>query len=229
MSYREPARRTTGRIPTILVAGLLVVLAAIGAAAALGCPLLSSGSSTSSSSQRAFLSPIAASASVAALPPIPRSEPPGAPGEADGVVPDGVTVFDSRYPGVAKLDSALLRALRRAATNAAGDGVKFYVDSGWRSREYQEQLFRQAVSEYGSAEKAARWVAVPGRSTHESGKAVDIGQSDATAWLSEHGARYGLCQIYSNEPWHYELRPGAINHGCPHMYADSTHDPRMQR
>jgi hypothetical protein len=38
-----------------------------------------------------------------------------------------------------------------------------------------------------------------------------------------------LCQIYRNEPWHYELRPVAIEHGCPAMYADPTHDPRMQR
>ena len=46
--------------------------------------------------------------------------------------------------------------------------------------------------------------------------------------LAEHGAEYRLCQIYSNEPWHYELRPEAMNHGCPPMYADPTHDPRMQ-
>jgi hypothetical protein len=62
-----------------------------------------------------------------------------------------------------------------------------------------------------------------------SGDAVDIGHSDATAWLSEYGAKYGLCQTYSNEPWHYELRPEAIDHGCPPMYADATHDPRMQQ
>jgi hypothetical protein len=37
-----------------------------------------------------------------------------------------------------------------------------------------------------------------------------------------------LCQIYSNEPWHYELRPEAIDHDCPPMYADPTHDPRTQ-
>ena len=61
-----------------------------------------------------------------------------------------------------------------------------------------------------------------------SGDAVDIGPFDATAWLSEHGAAYGLCQIYGNEPWHYELRPEAIDHGCPPVYADPTHDPRMQ-
>ena len=47
--------------------------------------------------------------------------------------------------------------------------------------------------------------------------------------LSEHGAEYGLCQIYDNEPWHYELRPDAIEHGCPTRYADPTQDPRLQQ
>jgi len=61
-----------------------------------------------------------------------------------------------------------------------------------------------------------------------SGDAVDIGGSGATRWLAEHGAAYGLCQIYANEPWHYELRAGAAEHGCPLMYADAAHDRRMQ-
>ena len=62
-----------------------------------------------------------------------------------------------------------------------------------------------------------------------SGDAVDIGPSEATAWLSEHGAAYGLCQTYGNEPWHYELRSDATAHGCPPPYADPTQDPRLQR
>ena len=90
-------------------------------------------------------------------------------------------------------------------------------------------FFDEAVSEYGSAEEAARWVATAETSAHVSGDAVDIGRSDATAWLSEQGAEYGLCQIYGNEPWHYELRPEAIDRGCPAMYADPTHDPKMQQ
>jgi D-alanyl-D-alanine carboxypeptidase len=106
---------------------------------------------------------------------------------------------------------------------------EFFVNSGWRSPEYQDQLLREAISEYGSEEEAARWVATADTSPHVSGDAIDIGRSDATAWLSEHGAEYGLCQIYNNEPWHYELRPEAIDHGCPAMYADPTHDPRMQQ
>jgi len=157
-----------------------------------------------------------------------RSEHRGALGEADGVVPDGVTVFDDEYPAVANLDHDLLRALRRAATDAAGDGVRFYVDSGWRSPQYQEQLLDAAIAKYGSEEKAAQWVATPSTSAHVSGDAVDIGHADAAAWLSGHGAAYGLCEIYRNEPWHYELRPGAIDRGCPAPYADPTHDPRMQ-
>ena len=81
--------------------------------------------------------------------------------------------------------------------------------------EYQEQLLQQAILKYGSEAEAARWVATPTTSAHVSGDAVDIGRSDAAAWLSEHGAEYGLCQIYGNERWHYELRPEARAHGCP--------------
>lgn len=148
-------------------------------------------------------------------------------GEADGSVPRGTSVFDDRVPGVAKLDPALLGAVRRAATDA-GNEVRFVVDSGWRSRAYQEQLLREAVTRYGSAAEAARWVASPDRSAHVSGDAVDIGPSAAATWLSSHGAVYGLCQIYGNEPWHYELRPDAPARGCPPMYADPTQDPRMR-
>jgi zinc D-Ala-D-Ala carboxypeptidase len=223
VTYRQPARTTTRRIPRILVAGLLVVIAAI--AAARGYELLASSSSTAGS-------PIDVLRSEHRGPPgeLPglRSEHRGALGEADGAVPDGTTVFDDEIPGVANLDPGLLGALRQAATDAADDGVEFFVDSGWRSPEYQEQLLQEAVSKYGSEEEAARWVATPDTSPHVSGDAIDIGPSDATAWLSEHGATYGLCQIYGNEPWHYELRPEAIDQGCPPMYADPTEDPRMQ-
>jgi hypothetical protein len=209
MTYSEPARTTTRRIPRIPVAGLLVVIA--GVAAALGYQLLASSSS-------AAASPID----------ILHSAHVGTLGQADGAVPDHTTVFDDEVPGVAKLDAALLGALRRAATRAADSGVKFFINSGWRSPKYEEQLLREAISKYGSEEEAARWVATPNTSAHVSGDAVDMGP-DAMAWLSEYGVRYGLCQIYSNEPWHYELRPKAIDHGCPPTYADPTHDPRMRQ
>ena len=206
MSPSQPPRTTRRSRSRIRVAGLLVVIAATAAALSSELPVSSS--------------------STAASPfDVPRGENRGARGEGDGAVPDGTTVFDDGIPGVANLDRALLGALRRAAAHA---GVAFFVDSGWRSPQYQEHLLREAVSRYGSEGEAARWVATPDTSAHVSGDAVDIGPSDAAAWLSEHGARYGLCQIYGNEPWHFELRPGAGTHGCPPTYPDPTHDPRMQ-
>jgi zinc D-Ala-D-Ala carboxypeptidase len=230
VTYSEPARTTTRRIRIrwIRVASLLVVIA-IGAD--LGYQVLASSSSTAASPVDV---PRSKHGGLRREPPGVRREHRGLPGEhrgglgeADGAVPDGATVFDDGIPGVAKLDPALRGALRRAAADAMDDGVQFVVDSGWRSPEYQEQLLREAVARYGSEAEAARWVATPNTSAHVSGDAVDIGPSGAAAWLSEHGAEYGLCQIYGNEPWHYELRPDAVDHGCPAMYADPTHDPRM--
>lgn len=159
----------------------------------------------------------------------PRGDHGGEVTEADGTLPGSVTVFDVEYPGVAKLAPDLLQALREAATEAVDYGIEFYVNSGWRSPNYQNDLLREAVLQYGSKGEAARWVATADTSLHVSGDAVDIGPFAAREWLSEHGAKYGLCQIYSNEPWHYELRRQAIDHGCPAMHADPTHDPRMQQ
>jgi hypothetical protein len=200
------------------VAVLLVVLGAI--AAVLDHQWTASSSLPASSS-----SPFATARPLD----VPRSVPRAPLGESDGAVPDGTTVFDNEVPGVAKLDSHLRGALRRAATDATNDGVQFHVDSGWRSPAYQEHLLFEAISKYGSEVEATRWVATPDRSAHVSGDAVDIGPAGAAAWLSEHGAAYGLCQIYGNEPWHYELRRHTSEFGCPAMYADPTHDPRMQQ
>ncbi|PPK68800.1 D,D-carboxypeptidase [Actinokineospora auranticolor] len=149
-------------------------------------------------------------------------------GPADGAVPHGASVFDDEVAGVVNLDPALLAALRGAATAAARDGVVLRVNSGWRSPAYQEHLRRGAVARYGSEEEAARWVATPEKSIHVAGHAVDVGPPPSAAWLSAHGAEFGLCQVYRNEPWHYELRPEAVEHGCPPMLADPSEDPRLR-
>jgi hypothetical protein len=225
-AYRQPApsrhRARRGGSP-ILVGVAVVVLAAVIAAATgvLGHRAWVSPSLHVPARSAPTSSPAAAARQAEDVPRLPV-------GEADGVVPDGVTVFDDGFPAVARLDPGLLKALRRAAKDAARGGVKFYVNSGWRSPAYQNQLLREAVSTYGSEKEAARWVATADTSPHVSGDAVDIGKPDAAAWLSKHGADYGLCQIYRNEPWHYELRRDADD-GCPRMYADPAHDPRMQK
>jgi LAS superfamily LD-carboxypeptidase LdcB len=149
--------------------------------------------------------------------------------ERQGAMPEGTSVFADDVPGVTNLDPALLDALRRAGTAAARDGFELVVQSGWRSSAYQAHLLREAVAEYGSVEEAARWVASPAASAHVSGDAVDVGPAAATTWLSEHGAAYGLCRVYANERWHFELRPDAVARGCPPLYADAAHDPRRPR
>jgi hypothetical protein len=239
VSSRQPARTGARRTRSGVVAVLVLVSAGFVGAIAYESLAPSSPSLASPSLASPSLVPRPLGTSSSAPSPIaaaPPARPPsnrlrggheGAVGEADGVVPHGLTVFDDEVPAVADLDPALLGALRQAATDAARAGVTFYVTSGWRSPAYQQQLLREAVSKYGSLAEAARWVASPKTSAHVSGDAVDMG-SAAAAWLSRHGARYGLCEIYRNEPWHYELRPEAIDRGCPVMYADPTHDPRMQ-
>jgi len=142
---------------------------------------------------------------------------------ADGLIGDGVrvTMFDD-VPAVTGLDDALRAALRNAARAAASDGVQLRLNSGWRSPAYQRQLLQEAVAEHGSAEEAARWVATADTSEHVTGDAADIGPWRGAEWLGRHGAEFGLCRIYANEPWHFELRADAATDGCPRMYADPT-------
>jgi D-alanyl-D-alanine carboxypeptidase len=241
MSYSEPARTAARRTRSTTLTALAAISAAL-LGVLVAQSLVESSFSTASPIELLHGDPSLSVPSGESDLPAPEDRPlqdvldrhnhrrPAmALGEEDGAVPDGVTVFDDGIPAVANLDPALRGALRQATTDAAGDGVQIFVDSGWRSPEYQEQLLREAISKYGSEKEAARWVATPNTSAHVSGDAVDLGPVDATAWLSKHGAKYGLCQIYRNEPWHYELRPKASAQGCPPKYTDPTHDPRMQQ
>ncbi|MFB9368521.1 M15 family metallopeptidase [Kitasatospora albolonga] len=147
----------------------------------------------------------------------------GSSGPEDGAVPAGTRLspFDDGAPAVGKLDAALLAALRKAATDARAKGIEVGVTSGWRSRDYQQGLLDRAVVEHGSLDRARRFVNTPDSSTHVAGKAVDVGPTDAAYWMAQYGPRYGLCQVYSNEVWHYELltTPGGT---CPAMLPDAA-------
>jgi len=136
-----------------------------------------------------------------------------------GFIATGETVelSDESLPAIAKLDPALLEAVRQAAEAAEREqGIHLVATSGWRSSAYQGWLLSQAVARYGSAEEAAKWVSKPEDSRHVTGDAIDIGPFDGTLWMQSNASRFGLCQIYSNELWHYEL---ASDHGgsCPQL------------
>ena len=87
------------------------------------------------------------------------------------------------------------------------------IYSGARSVERQEQLWADAIRQYGSAEAARKWVAPPGKSYHNHGKAADLafnGQSlknappEVVKWVHDNAASYGLKFPLKNENWHIE-------------------------
>ena len=79
------------------------------------------------------------------------------------------------------------------------------ITSGWRTKGFQQRLFDDGVRTYGSVEAAQQFVDSPDTSRHVLGKAVDIGPVEADNWMIRNGPRFGLCQIYANEIWHFEL------------------------
>ena len=133
-----------------------------------------------------------------------------------GWLPDGVTLspFDESSPIVTHLNPMLLKAIQEASRAAGAEGVEMRITSGWRSKGFQQRLFDDAVRTYGSVEGAKEFVASPEVSKHVVGEAVDIAPVEADKWLIRNGPRFGLCQIYANEIWHFEL--ATDEHGvCP--------------
>lgn len=140
----------------------------------------------------------------------------------DGYIAEGSSLpLDSDLPAVSRLSPDLLTALQRAqaAMKQDGDGADITIADGWRSERYQEHLFAQAVRQYGSEEEAERWVKRGADSAHVRGDAVDIADAGAMDFLNRFGNEWGLCQVYANEAWHFELRttPGGE---CPTQSAD---------
>ena len=97
-------------------------------------------------------------------------------------------------------------------------GHQLQITSGWRSLDYQQKLFENAIERHGSVSEASKWVLPPQDSMHPWGLAVDInygvGKKSGAEWLETTGFRFGLCRRYENEWWHFEplVAPGQ---SCP--------------
>jgi len=104
--------------------------------------------------------------------------------------------YDVQNPAVGNLDPNLLTAVQQAASAAGDDGRTMTITSGWRSPAFQQQLLDDAVATYGS-------------------------MAAARQWLITNGAQFGLCQIYANEIWHFELAtsPAGI---CPPLLPNAA-------
>ena len=116
---------------------------------------------------------------------------------------------------------------------AAKDGVDVRMQSGYRSVEYQTNLYNkktqyyrsQGLSEADARAKAATIVNPPGYSEHNCGLAADLNSPEHTAldegfentaafrWLCQHAVEYGFILRYPKdaedtteityEPWHW--------------------------
>ena len=133
----------------------------------------------------------------------------------------GLAPWVTGIPEAKALDPKLERAIDRASKAAARDGVELRVTSGLRSADEQRTLWREALDEHGGPREAARWVLPPELSAHVQGLAVDVGPSEGAQWLAQHGTRWGLCQVFANEPWHFE-RLTTKGGRCPEQLPDPS-------
>jgi zinc D-Ala-D-Ala carboxypeptidase len=148
--------------------------------------------------------------------------PPADPGDGSAP-PDGrtLTPFDVQDAAVGRLDPALLSAIQNAARAAAADGITMTITSGWRSPQFQQRLLDDAIRTRGSYAAARQYVQTPEASKHVTGQAVDVGGQGADQWLIANGSRFGLCQIYANELWHFELAADVAGK-CPALLPNAA-------
>ncbi len=109
-------------------------------------------------------------------------------------------------------------AFQQLTTDAAYAGLDIYLSSGFRSYEYQNEIYNNYVSIYGQ-ETADTFSARPGYSEHQTGMAIDVNSIDDSfagtpeaVWLEEHCYEYGFIIYYPKEkdnitgykyePWH---------------------------
>lgn len=125
--------------------------------------------------------------------------------------------------GTQYIDSRAYEDLCAMVSAMKSAGLSPYINSGFRTHAYQQNLYNNKVSQYQSygysleeaKRLAAQWVAVPGTSEHELGLAVDIDMNagNSFSWLSQNSWRYGFIYRYQDgktditgiqpEEWHY--------------------------
>lgn len=131
------------------------------------------------------------------------------------------------------VDIRIAKNLRNMLNDARKLGLDPIICSSYRTMEKQTELYNKKVKEYikrgygnkKAKEIAAKWVAMPGTSEHQTGLAVDIvskkyqilneKQADTKTqqWLMENCYNYGFILRYPREknnitkityePWHY--------------------------
>lgn len=135
---------------------------------------------------------------------------------------DGILIANKSYglpesysPG---LDSTAESQFNALSEDAAKEGLNIWLASGYRSYDYQKNIYDNYVSIYG-ADTADTFSARPGYSEHQTGLAIDVNTIDdsfantpESDWLAANCSKYGFIIRYPKgkesvtgykyEPWH---------------------------
>lgn len=142
-------------------------------------------------------------------------------------------LVEIREPMGTKIDKTYVNRLNREAYEnfkvmqqaALQEGYEIFVDSSYRSYEYQEIIYQQLIQKKGF-DYAIKYVALPGSSEHQTGLAMDIifrrngemiekqEETDPEIiWLFNNSYKYGYILRYPKnkekitgfnyEPWHF--------------------------
>ena len=148
-------------------------------------------------------------------------------------LPENFTVETKSFHNGHSVDRRIFDDLEMMLEAAKREGLSPIICSSYRTLEKQKSLFENKIGKYLSnglsdqeaAVEAAKWVAVPGTSEHQTGLAVDIvaksyqildkeqENTPEQKWLMENSYKYGFILRYPEnksdltginyEPWHY--------------------------
>ena len=136
---------------------------------------------------------------------------------------DGILIVNKSYPlpptfAPGGLTADCAAAFRALCAGAAAEGLFIYAVSGYRSYEFQAQLYANYAARDGQA-AADRYSARAGHSEHQSGLAIDVNgtvysfaDTAEGQWIAAHCHEYGFILRYPAdkedvtgylyEPWH---------------------------
>ena len=133
--------------------------------------------------------------------------------------------LDKTY--INRLNIKAYKAFKEMQKDALKEGYEIFIDSSYRTYEYQKRIFDQTVKEKG-LKHALKYVALPGGSEHQTGLAIDIifkrnnkmieeqtENDPEIKWLFSHAHIYGFILRYPKgkeeitgfnfEPWHFRF------------------------
>lgn len=133
--------------------------------------------------------------------------------------------IDKTY--VNRLNTKVYAAFKEMQKDALKQGFEIFIDSSYRTYDYQKQIFDKTVLQKG-LEHALKFVAKPGGSEHQTGLAIDIifrrnnqmieeqSENDPEIkWLFQNAYKYGFILRYPKgkekitgfnfEPWHFRF------------------------